>query len=79
MTYLKTMSIAEILEVLPRLKAEDRHLLRDRLDELDYGEFEETQEILAAIDAGIRSAETEPGFTVNEVREKISSWATKSS
>ncbi|MEO0454213.1 MAG: hypothetical protein AAFY98_08765 [Verrucomicrobiota bacterium] len=73
------MSIAEILEVLPRLKAEDRHLLRDRLDELDYGEFEETQEILAAIDAGIRSAETEPGFTVNEVREKISSWATKSS
>jgi len=71
------MSIAEILEELPRLRAEDRHLLRDRLDELDHEEFEETPEMIAAIDVGIRSAETEPGFRVSQVREKISSWATK--
>jgi predicted transcriptional regulator len=39
---------------------------------------EETDELLAAIDEGIRSAETERTFSLEEVRAEIKNWATKS-
>lgn len=38
---------------------------------------EETPEMLAAIDAGLRSLETEPTLSVEEVRQNIRSWVTK--
>ena len=38
--------------------------------------IEETPEMLAALDAGIRSLETEPKVPLEEVRQKIKAWAT---
>jgi hypothetical protein len=38
---------------------------------------EETPEILAAIDEGLRSLETEATLSVEEVRQNIRAWATK--
>lgn len=38
---------------------------------------DETPEMLAAIDEGIRSLETEPTHTVDEVRQNIRAWVTK--
>jgi hypothetical protein len=73
------MSVLEILQELPKLSTNDQELIRERLDALQVESFEETPEILAAIDAGIRSAETEPSWTVEQVRGEIASWLTKSS
>jgi hypothetical protein len=38
---------------------------------------EETPEMLAAIDEGLRSLETEPKLSVEEVRQNIRGWVTK--
>jgi hypothetical protein len=38
---------------------------------------EETPEMLAAIDEGIRSLETEPTLSVDQVRQNIRAWVTK--
>ena len=38
---------------------------------------EEAPEMLAAIDEGLRSLETEPTLSVEEVRQNIRAWATK--
>ena len=38
--------------------------------------IEETPEMLVALDAGIRSLETEPKVPLEEVRQKIKAWAT---
>ncbi len=73
------MSVTEILRELPRLSSVDQNLIRERLDELIVESFEETDEVLAAIDEGIRSAQTEPGHTVEQVRAEIPSWLAKSS
>ena len=71
------MSVLEILQELPKLSTNNQELIRERLDALQVESFEETSEILAAIDAGIRSAETEPSWTVEQVRGEIASWLTK--
>ena len=44
----------------------------------DAQDAEETDELLAAIDEGVRSAETERTFSLEEVRAEIKKWATKS-
>jgi len=41
-------------------------------------DVEETHELLAASDEGIRSAETPRTFSLEEVRGEIKKWATKS-
>jgi len=71
------VSVLEILQELPKLSTNNQELIRERLDALQVESFEETSEILAAIDAGIRSAETEPSWTVEQVRGEIASWLTK--
>lgn len=73
------MSVTEILEELPKLSTADQDLIRERIDELLMTDFEETPEMLAAIDEGIRSAENEPGYPAEAVRAELSSWITKSS
>lgn len=73
------MSMTEILEELPKLSPTDQKLIRERIDELLMVDFEETPEMLAAIDEGIHSAENEPGYPVEAVRTELSSWFTKSS
>ena len=68
-------SLAEIQEAIEKLAPEDRTRLREWFDAQDV---EETDELLAAIDEGIRSAETERNFSLEEVRAEIKKWATKS-
>jgi hypothetical protein len=67
------MSIKEILEELPKLTEEEKRQLWNVLDhELTPEEDEESPEILAAIDEGIRSLENgEKTYTIEEVREHI--------
>jgi hypothetical protein len=54
--------------------------IHDRILELEEAqEIEETPELLAAIDEGQRSLETEPTYTLDDARLKIAQWASKSS
>jgi hypothetical protein len=69
------MSIKEILEELPKLTPKERQELREWLD---AEEFPETDELIAAADDGLRSAETEPLLSIDDARETIRQWATKS-
>jgi predicted transcriptional regulator len=68
-------SLAEIQEAIKKLASEDRARLREWFEAQDV---EETDELLAAIDEGICSAETERTFSLEEVRAEIKKWATKS-
>jgi len=69
------MSITEILDELPKLNDEERHLLRERLNELETAKvaegFEETPEMLAAIDEGIRSLEEHGGIPLETVMARL--------
>ena len=62
------MSIKEILEELPKLTPEERQEIRDWLE---AEEFPETDELIAAVDKGIRSSETEQSLSIEEARELI--------
>ena len=65
------MSTTEILEELPKLKFADRWAILQRLSELETKEeITPSPEMAAAIEAGLRSAENEPCYTVEEVRDK---------
>jgi predicted transcriptional regulator len=72
------MSVTEIIQELPKLSPEDRNLLRQELDERYLQAFEETPEMLAAIDEGLRSAKEESLIPIEDVVNKIRSWNTKS-
>jgi hypothetical protein len=69
------MTIKEILEELPKLTREERQELRDWLE---AEEFPETDELIAAVDEGIRSSETEQSLSIEETRELIRRCATRS-
>jgi hypothetical protein len=72
------MSMNEILAEIPRLSASEREALLRRLVELEPGaDIEETPEMLAAIDAGIRSLETGPGVPLEEARRRLGEWISK--
>ena len=62
------MSIQEIIEALPRLSPEERQELRDWLA---ADEFPETNELIAAVDEGIRSARTGPSLSIDEAKELV--------
>ena len=69
------MSMTQILDELPRLSDGDRRAILHRLAELDPGiALDETPEMLAAIDAGVRSMESGPGVPLAEARERIAGW-----
>jgi hypothetical protein len=63
--------LAEIQEAIQHLPPEERSELRHWILE------EETPEMLAAIDAGIRSAETEPKLSAEDLRRKLHGWTTR--
>ena len=74
------MSMTEILEELPKLNLEDRWALLQRLSELETKEeISPSPEMGAAIEEGLRSAENEPCYTVEEIRDKATQWAQRSS
>lgn len=74
------MSVTEILEELPKLKDEERHLLLERLNELEMAkaeEIEETPEMLAAIDEGLRSLEEHGSIPMEVVWARLKAkWPT---
>jgi len=71
------MSMTEILEELPRLGRVEREKVR--LEEIELGTVEETSEMLAAIDAGRRSIREGRETTIDQARNLIAQWTTKSS
>lgn len=66
-------TIAEIEAAIEKLPSEEQ---RELAQWLNSRLVEETPEMLAAIDKGIRSLETEPKVPLEEVRRKIKAWAT---
>jgi hypothetical protein len=73
------MTVTEIIQELPHLSAEELDLIRRHLDQVQNETFEETPEMLEAIREGIRSGETEPCYTIEEIQAEIPSWFTESS
>ena len=74
------MSAAEILDQLPKLTPAELQNIHERILELEEAqEVEETPELLAAVDGGLRSSESEPTYTPDEVRAKIAQWTSRSS
>ncbi|MEY2603678.1 MAG: hypothetical protein QOH31_1459 [Verrucomicrobiota bacterium] len=69
------MSIKEILEELPKLTTEERQELRDWLA---ADEFAETDELIAAVDEGIRSAQSGSSLSIEEAKELIHKCALRS-
>jgi hypothetical protein len=68
------MSVTDIIQELPKLSPEDRNLLRLELEERYLQDFEETPEMLAAIDEGLRSSKEERSYTLEEAREELRKW-----
>ncbi len=74
------LSATEILDELPKLTPTELQRIHERILEIEEAqEIEETPELLAAIDEGVRSLESEPTYTLEEVRAKIAQWTSKSS
>jgi len=72
------MSVTEIIQELPKLTVEERDLLRQELSERFIEDFEETPELLAAVDEGLRSSREERSYTLEEVREELRKWHSSS-
>jgi hypothetical protein len=73
------MSVTEILSELPKLEHADREKVWQKLEELELATTEETPEMLAAIDAARCSIREGKNHTVEQARELIARWTTKSS
>ena len=71
------MSVNEILLELDTLSPDERKVIREKLDFLNE-DFEETPEMLAAIDEGLKSAREEGTIPIEDVIKEIASWNTKS-
>ncbi|HEY8933004.1 MAG TPA: hypothetical protein VIM44_06815 [Rariglobus sp.] len=67
-------TVQEIQVAILHLPPQDREALRHWLD----GTEEETPEMLAAIDEGLKSLRDKGVIPLEKVRENIASWATKS-
>jgi len=66
--------LAEIQMAILQLDPAEREALRHWLDET----AEETPEMLAAIDDGLRSLKEKGVMPLEEVRQRLPSWVTKS-
>ncbi len=67
-------TVQEIQDAILHLPPEDREALRHWLDDTE----EETPEMLAAIDVGLRSLRDKGVIPLEQVRQNIAAWATKS-
>ena len=72
------MSVNEILMEIEKLSPDELKIIQEKLD-LVREDFEETPEMLAAIDEGLRSLREEPTITIEELERRMVSWRTKSS
>ena len=73
------MNLAEIIEELPKLTAEERQAIYRQIEELDgEPQLEATEEMHATIDEATRSLEAGKGIPLEEVRQRfLAKWATK--
>jgi hypothetical protein len=67
------MSVTEILAEMDKLSPDELNIIQKKLD-LVRGEVEETPEMLAAIDEGLRSLREEPTMTLEELRKDVRTW-----
>jgi thioesterase domain-containing protein len=72
------MSLTELIQKIHELSPEDQEIVRRELDGLQERELEETPEMLAAIDEGLRSLREEPTTTLEELRKEMLTWTTDS-
>jgi hypothetical protein len=70
--FLAVTKLAEIQEAILQLDPKEQQALRHWLDET----AEETPEMLAAIDEGLRSLATEGGVPIEEARRHLRQWIT---
>ncbi len=66
-------TVTEIEAAIEKLSPAEQ---RELADWLNSRLIEETPEMLAALDEGIRSLESEPTVPLEDVRRKIKAWAT---
>jgi TRAP-type C4-dicarboxylate transport system substrate-binding protein len=69
---LTVTKLVEIQEAILQLDPKEQQALRHWLDET----AEETHEMLAAIDEGLRSLATEGGVPIEEARCQLRQWIT---
>jgi hypothetical protein len=69
------MSVNEILAEIETLSADELQIIRERLDQLRAAEdIEETREMLAAIDEGLRSLKEEGSISIEKLEEEMRTW-----
>jgi hypothetical protein len=69
------MNIHEILVAMDTLSFTELQVIQEKLDSLRENEdFEETPEMLAAIDEGLRSSREEGSIPLEQVIENMKSW-----
>lgn len=72
------MSLAQILDELPKLTSEERHQVFLRLQALEAEpDLDVIPEMLGAIDEAIQASEQGRVFTLDEVRAQAQAWITK--
>ena len=67
-------TVQEIQAAILHLPPQDREALRHWLDDTE----EETPEMLAAIDEGLKSLRDRGVIPLEKVRQNVAAWATKS-
>jgi hypothetical protein len=69
------MNVNEILTEMDKLSPDELKSVQEKLDQLHANDdFEETPEMLAAIDEGLRSSREEGTIPLEEVRKEMRSW-----
>ena len=73
------MSLAEIIEQLPKLTAAERQTICRQIEDLDAEPlFEATEQMRAAIEEATRSLEAGKGIPMEDVRRRfLAKWAPK--
>jgi len=70
------MSFTELIEELHKLSPEEVEMVRREIESLPNEKtFEETPEMSAAIDEGLRSLREEPTLTLEELRKEMQTWS----
>jgi len=72
------MSLTELIQKIHELSPEEQQIIRRELDGLQESDFEETPEMLAAIDEGLLSLREEGSIPIEEVERRMKSWTFKS-
>jgi len=68
------MSVNEILAEIDKLSPDELQVIQEKLDLRLQDDTEETPEMLAAIEEGLRSSREERSYTLEEVREEMQKW-----